>query len=130
MVHSPLACPKKGAQQEGRTIIWVDEAGFYLLPAAVHSYAPRGQTPILRVLLSRDHLAVISGLTLEGKLLVMLQDHAFRSPDVVRVLQHLVRHLPGKVLVLWDGAPLHRGQAIQDFLVQHGAERIRLEQLP
>jgi hypothetical protein len=31
-----------------------DEAGFYLLPMAVRTWAPRGQTPILRVKLTRD----------------------------------------------------------------------------
>jgi hypothetical protein len=36
-------------------------AGFYLLPMAVRSWAPRGQTPVLRVKLTRDHLSAISG---------------------------------------------------------------------
>ncbi len=47
-------------------ILWIDESGFYLLPAVVRTYAPRGQTSILRVPLSRDHLSVISGITPEG----------------------------------------------------------------
>ena len=36
-------------------------AGFYLLPMAVRNWAPRGQTPVLRVKLTRDHLSAISG---------------------------------------------------------------------
>lgn len=46
----------KKAQQGGRTILFVDEAGVYLLPMLVRTYAPIGQTPILRVPLTRDHL--------------------------------------------------------------------------
>jgi transposase len=48
----------------------------------------------------------------------------------VRFLRHLLRHLPGKLLVLWDGAPIHRGEAVQQFLAAGGAERLHLETLP
>src|ERR671919_499416 len=61
-----LACPEKKARDEGRTIVFVDETGCYLLPLVVRTYAPRGQTPLLRAPLSRDHLSVISGITAHG----------------------------------------------------------------
>jgi transposase len=126
-----VAGPQKGASDEGRTIVWVDESGFYLLPGCVRTYAPRGQTPVLRVRLTRDHLSVISGVTPDGKLLLLVEeDRALRSPDVVRFLQHLLAHLPGKLLVLWDGASIHRGQPVKDFLAAGAASRLRLEVLP
>src|SRR6266567_362746 len=56
MVREALACSQKKAQEEERTIVWIDEAGFYLLPMAVRTWAPRGKTPVLRVPLTRDHL--------------------------------------------------------------------------
>jgi len=110
--------------------VFVDEAGFYLLPAGVWTYAPRGQTPILRVPLTRDHLAAISAITPEGKLYMMVQDGTFKGPAIVRFLQHLLRHIPGKLLIIWDGLPAHRSQAVKDFLAQGAAQRIHLEQLP
>lgn len=125
-----MARAKKGALEEGRTIVWVDESGFYLLPAIVRSYAPSGQTPILRVPLTRDHLSVISAITLAGTLLFMVREKAFRGEDVVRFLVHLLRHLRGKLLVIWDGAPIHRGGAVRQFLANGGAKRIQLERLP
>ncbi len=96
----------------------------------MRSYAPRGQTPILTVPLSYDHLSTISAITPDGQLLLHVQDHPYKSPDVVRFLQHLLRHIPGKLLVIWDGAPIHRGQPIKDFLAAGGAQRIQLERLP
>jgi transposase len=125
-----LAGAKKGAAREGRTIVWVDESGFSLLPAAVRSLAPRGHPPTLHFPFTRDHLSVISGITSSGRLLLQVQDHAFRSPDVVQFLRHLLRYLPGKLLVIWDGAPIHRGRPIKEFLSHGGAKRVRLEQLP
>ena len=100
------------------------------MPGAVRTYAPRGQTPTLRLPLSRDHLSVISGITPAGRLLMLVRERAYKSPDVVRFLKHLLRQIPGELLVIWAGSPIHRGQPIKDFLAQGGAKRIRLEQLP
>ena len=108
----------------------MDQSGFYLLPTVVRTYAPIGQTPILQEQLSRDHLSVISGISLEGKLLMMEQERAFKGEDVVRFLRHALREIPGKLLVIWDGSPIHRGQAVKDFLASGAASRLKLEQLP
>ena len=35
------------ARRERRTLVFVDESGFYLLPSVVKTYAPRGQTPLV-----------------------------------------------------------------------------------
>ena len=64
--------------------MWVDESGFYLLPALVRTYAPIGQTPVLYEHLTRDHLSAISGISLEGKLYMLEQEESLKGPDVVR----------------------------------------------
>ena len=63
-----MAFPQKRALKEGRTIVFVDQSGFYLLPMVMCTYAPVGKTPILKENLTRDHLSAMSGITLEGKL--------------------------------------------------------------
>jgi transposase len=96
----------------------------------VRTYAPRGETPILDALLTHDHLSAISGLTLDGRLLLQIRERAFRGPEVVVFLRHLLRQIPGPLLVVWDGAPIHRAQPVKDFLAQGAAARLQLEQLP
>ena len=108
----------------------MDQSGFYLLPCVVHTYAPVGKTPIVHEHLSRDHLSVISAITLEGKLLMMEQERSFKSQDVVRFLRHLLGQIPGKLLVIWDGSPIHRGRVVKDFLSSGASRRLKLEQLP
>jgi transposase len=108
----------------------VDQSGFYLLPAVVRSYAPVGQTPVLQEKLSRDHLSVISAISLEGKLYMMEQERSFKGEDVVRFLRHLLGQVSGKLLVVWDGSPIHRGRAVKDFLAGGASRRLMLEQLP
>jgi len=108
----------------------VDQSGFYLLPAVVRTYAPVGKTPLLQEELSRDHLSAISAISLDGKLYMMEQERAFKAEDVVRFLKHLMRQIPGKLLVIWDGSPIHRGRAVKDYLSGGASRRLKLEQLP
>ena len=30
---------------------------------------------------------------------------AIRSPQIIEFLSHLLRHIPGKLLIVWDGLP-------------------------
>jgi transposase len=125
-----MAFPQKGALKEGRTIVFCDQSGFYLLPSVVRTYAPIGETPILGEHLSRDHLSAMSGITLEGKLYMLEQDRSFKGEDVVRFLKHLMHQIPGKLLIVWDGSPIHRSRAVKDFLASGASLRVQLEQLP
>jgi transposase len=130
MVRGALASAQKKAEREGRTIVWVDEAAFYLLAGVVRTYAPRGHTPVLYVPLTRDHLSVISAITAHGQLLVQMQACAFKGPAVVRFLKHLMGHIAGKLLIIWDGAPIHRDKAVKAFLAAGASRQLSLEPLP
>ena len=125
-----MAPDQKKAVEEGRTLVFVDQSGFYLLPSKVRTYAPVGQTPVIRAPLSRDHLSPMGGITPEGKLYLMVQERAYRGVDVVGFLKHLARHISGKLLVIWDGAPIHRSRVVKEYLSKGAARRIHLEQLP
>jgi transposase len=123
-----MAGAQKKALVDGLTIVFVDESGFYLLPGVVRTYAPRGQTPVVRVFQTRDHLSVMSGVTMCGRLFTLVRLEALRSVDAVRFLKHLVCRL-GKVLVIWDGSPIHKG-AVREYLAKGGAAKVHLERLP
>ena len=54
---------------------------------------------------------------------------AIRSPQIIQFLAHLLRHIPGKLLIVWDGLPGHRSRAVWEF-VQQQRGRLWLEYLP
>ena len=54
---------------------------------------------------------------------------AIRSPQIIEFLSHLLRHIPGKLLIVWHGLPGHRSRAVRD-LVQQRRARLWLEFLP
>jgi transposase len=121
---------KKGAR-EGRTLVFVDEAGFYLLPAVVTTYAPVGQTPVLREVVTHDHLSVISAVTPEGLLRMQVSEETITGAHVVRFLKYLGRRLPGGCFwIFWDSAPIHRGEAVREFLATVPPDRYRITLLP
>jgi transposase len=130
VVGAALASAQKKADEEERRIIWVDQSGFYLLPHHVRTWARCRQTPVLRVPLTRDHRSAIGAITSDGRLFLQTQSGAYHSVEVVRFLRLLLRKIPGKLLIIWDGAPIHRGQPIKAFLARGAAKRIHLEQLP
>lgn len=39
-----------------------------------------------------------------------------RSPQVVEFLTHLLRHIPGEVLVIWDRLLRHRRRLVREFV--------------
>jgi transposase len=97
---------------------------------AVRTWAARGETPVLRVPLTRDHLSSISGITLDGRLFLQVRPTSYNSAAVVGFLRVLMRKISGKLVVIWDGSPIHRGQPIKDFLKRGAAKRLQLYQLP
>ena len=125
-----LARPPHANTAENRTVVFVDESGFYLLPFVTRTYAPRGQTPVLAAPVSRDHLSVISGVTPDGRLFTHIQDRAFTGESIVGFLRQLLRQIPGLLTIVWDGATIHRCQAVKDFLAAGAARRLHLERLP
>jgi transposase len=97
---------------------------------AVRTWAPRGQTPNLRVKLTRDHLSAISGITLDGRLFMQVRPDSYDAEAVVGFLRVLLRKIPGKLILIWDGSPIHRAHEIKDFLKRGAAKRLHMEQLP
>ena len=118
------------ARQEGRTLVFEDDAGLSLLPGAVRTYAPRGRTPVLPEWQTRDHLSVMGGCTPDGQVAVLVREESLNGTHTIAFLQHLLRHLGERLLVIWDGSPIHRRVEVADFLGSAAGRGIRVETLP
>jgi hypothetical protein len=51
-------------------------------------------------------------------------------PGVVAVLEHLLRDVPGPMVVIWDGVPMPRRPVINECWANGAAQRMHLERLP
>jgi transposase len=117
------------ARRERRVLIFEDEAGFYLLPGVVRTYAPEADTPVLHEKQTRDHLSVMGGMTLAGKVYTLARQESLNGLHSVEFLEHLLRVAGERLLVIWDGSPIHRRAAVKEF-VAGTRGKVWLEALP
>lgn len=117
------------ARIERRVLVFEDESGFYLLPGVVKTYAPEGCTPVIREKQSRDHLSVMGGMTPEGKIYTLARQESLNGWHSIEFLVHLQRVAGERLLVIWDGSPIHRRIEVKEF-VESTRGKIHVEALP
>jgi transposase len=117
------------ARRERRSLVFVDESGFYLLPGVVKTYAPKAETPILDEWQTRDHLSVMGGVTAQGEMYSMVRPTSLNGLHTIEFLVHMGRLGADRLLVIWDGSPIHRRAEVKAFLAEAG-DAIHLESLP
>jgi transposase len=120
---------QRRARCERRVLVFEDESGFYLLPGLVRTYAPEARTPVIHQKLTRDHLSVMGGMTLAGKVYTLARQESLNGLHSIEFLQHLQRVAGERLLVIWDGSPIHRRAAVQEF-VEGTRRKVWLEALP
>jgi len=120
---------RRRARRERRVLVIEDESGFYLLPGVVRTYAPAARTPVLREKLTRDHLSVMGGMTPAGKVYTLARQESLDGLHSIEFLAHLLRVAGPRLLVVWDGSPIHRRTEVRAF-VAGTRGKIWLEALP
>jgi transposase len=123
-----LAQGKKNAARLGQTIVFIDESGLSERPHRCRTWAPRGHTPVLQFHFNWKTLSAIAGITW-WNFYFRLYPGSIRGPQVIDFLGRLLRQLPGPLLVVWDGLPVHRSRKVADFISQH-RDRLQVERLP
>ena len=73
-------------------------------------------------------MSVVAGITWRN-FYFRLFPGTIKSPQVILFLAHLLRHVPGKLTVIWDGLPAHRSRLVRDF-VDAKHKRLDVEFLP
>jgi transposase len=119
---------KEKARREHRDLVFVDESGFYLLPGVVKTYGPKGDTPVLDDWQTRDHLSVMGGVTPHGQVSSLVRPTSLNGWHSIEFLVHLGRVVGDRLLVIWDGSPIHRRAEVQAFVAEAGG-KIHLEPL-
>jgi transposase len=128
------AGPKKAAADRAHVVL-IDEAGLFLNPLVRRTWAPRGMTPVLSSWgRHRDKVSVIGAVSVSpatrrlGFYFATDSKDYFTPAKVIAFLRHLLRHLRGKVVVVWDGGTNHKGPVVRAFLKRN--QRLWLERLP
>lgn len=124
-----LAAPQKKARERRAVMVFVDESALSLIPYSAKTWAPVGQTPVLRHQGAWPKVSAIGGITPRGRLYLKVRKGTIRAPEVVTFLMHLLRHIRRRpVMVFWDSGQPHRSKLVQGFLEEH--PRLEVHRLP
>jgi transposase len=118
------------ARREGGVVLWLDEMGVRSDAATGRSWAPVGQTPVIKRTGKRFRVNMISVITNAGMLRFRLFVGSFSGRVFIDFLGRLLCDCGGrKVHLIVDGHPVHRAKLVSAWVAGH-AERIELHFLP
>jgi transposase len=99
--------------------VFLDEFGYSFAESLVTTWAPRGETPVIRrVGKYRREISTLAAITISGKL---YQKHCMGYIDkhkVIEGLQHLRRQIQGQCILIMDRAPAHIANEVKLFLAR------------
>ena len=130
MVPRNTARVKKKAVEEARIVVYIDEAGFNLMPSSGHTWSLVGPTPILETGCRYQHLSMISAVMETGGCYYALQKESFTGATVTDFLRDLSHQIDYPLVVVWDHASSHRAAEVKTFLSQENTGRIHLAAQP
>jgi transposase len=116
-------------------IVFVDEAGFMLLPTFRRTWARRGHTPVVRVAEPHHRISVIGAISVSPihrhfafHFQLSKDDANFYGASVAVFLELLRQRINGPITILWDEIAIHRSRPVFDYLRRH--RKIIVEPFP
>ena len=112
-----------------------DESGVSLLPSVRATWAPRGQTPVLRHHFAWKRLSIAGVLAYEpdgrdAHLVFQLRPGAYNDETLIDFLGEVHQHEGQRAIILiWDGLPSHRSRRMLDWVATQ-RDWLSIEPLP
>ena len=117
------------AKAENAVILWGDETGMRSDHQTGTSYAPVGHTPVIDGTGKRFKCNMISALSNRGQLQFMIFKKNFTNGVCLTFLRRLLKNNRRKVVLIWDGHPVHCSAAVAAFVAQN-ATKLKVHRLP
>lgn len=100
-----------------------DESGFSLVSPLKRTWAPRGQTPVVRTSLNHHQRLNLLGAVLvppDGKkqlrLTIRSYTYSLSGVQVIDFLKQLLRIISGKIVLLWDNHSIPQRKLVEDLI--------------
>ena len=117
------------AKAEGAEVHWGDESGLRSDDVRGRGYAPKGETPVIRVNNKRHSLSVISTVTNKGQMRWKIFDGALNANILIDFLRRLIKGATKKVFLILDNLRVHHAKPVKAWLADH-ADTIEVFYLP
>lgn len=117
------------ARKEGAEIHWGDETGLRSDDVRGRSFAPVGETPVIRINSKRAGLSIISTVTNKGQMRWKIFDGALNADILIDFLRRLIKGATKKVFLILDNLRVHHSKPVKAWLAKH-TEAIEVFYLP
>jgi transposase len=120
---------RREAEEVGATIWFADEAGIRSDDHAGTTWAPRGQTPVVKSTGARFSVNLVSAVNPQGGLRFAAYEGRFTAEEFIDFCTRLRHDSPGPVFLVVDGHPTHRAKKVREF-VDSTQGRLKIFTLP
>lgn len=107
----------------------IDEAGVRSDDHSGTTWAPKGQTPMVRSIGARHRLNLVSAISAEGSMRFMTVKGKMTADRFIEFLGRLLKNNPPPVFLIVDGHPVHRSAQVRYF-IESTEGRLRRFPLP
>ena len=111
------------AKERNAYLVFIDESGFMMSPTVRRTFAPRGSTPVNKIVDPHGRISVIGAITISpqqarlGLRYYVLADNTnFRGPSIIEFLIQLREQLRGPISILWDQIIIHSADVVLAYL--------------
>ena len=107
------------AELAGAEIAWGDESGVRSDAQVGRGYAPIGETPEIQLNTQRARVNYIASIDNQGTVRFMLYTQKLTAEVLLIFLKRLTQQRTRKLFLVVDRHPVHRSQAVQQWLAEH-----------
>jgi transposase len=109
----------KRAKNENAEIHWGDETGLCNDSYHGRSYAPRGNTPQIRIHPRCKRVNLISTVTNQGKVRFMVYGGKMNSQTLIKFMERLIKNSEKKIFLILDNLKVHHSYLTKEWLEEH-----------
>jgi transposase len=110
------------SKKENAEIHWGDETGLCNDSYHGRSYAPRGETPAIKIHPRCQRVNLISTVTNQGKVRFMIYKDKMNSQTLIQFMKRLIKDSDQKIFLILDNLRVHHSHMVKDWLKDHKTE--------
>jgi transposase len=110
------------AKKEKAEIHWGDETGLCNDSYHGRSYAPRGETPAIKLHPRCQRVNLISTVTNQGKVRFMVYQNKMNSETLIKFMTRLIKDSDKKIYLIMDNLKVHHSHVVKEWVKNHEDE--------
>src|SRR5210317_270161 len=113
---------QKRSKKEDAVIHWGDETGLCNDSYHGRSYAPRGETPAIKLHPRCERVNLISSVTNQGQVRFMVYKNKMNSQTLIKFMKRLIKDTDKKIFLILDNLKVHHSYIVKDWVKEHESE--------